>query len=327
MDTAAVRAGHSSTAGLPALDRDPAQADNSAAGERHHRTATAEMQVQTDADPTEEPTWSRFDLGRALRLLHMPSEGVVRRTVRMLHIRFWHCSAQRLRELMKLGGAPQRALDMVQAVTDSCRACRNWTRPGPRSITRTRLAQHFNEMVQWDILFLYDDAVSHCLDEAIRLTRVAVLPSKTAESIISTITRQWLRHYGPMKYLTADGESGLSSSVAAAWADRHSIELRIKPVGAHAQIVERHHELYRQLVHKVRDQLQREGIELDKEDLYAECEYVKNCTESIGYGTGSDRQLPSMPQLDETWATIDYTNKVGPTLQRDGSMGHSLLVR
>ena len=96
-----------------------------------------------------------------------------------------------------------------------------------------------------------EDALSHCLDEAIRLTRVAILPKhengeykRDADTIISAITQTWIRHYGPMKYLTAFGESALAGLEAAKWASRHSIELRTKPVGAHAQMVERHHELY-----------------------------------------------------------------------------------
>ena len=112
-------------------------------------------------------------------------------------------------------------------------------------MTTSRLASYFNESVQWDAIFIYDDCLSHCLDEAIRLTRVKVLPDREAQTIISSITRSWIQHYGPMRYLISGGEGAMTSQIAAVWADRHCIQLRTKPSGAHAQTVERHHELFR----------------------------------------------------------------------------------
>ena len=200
----------------------------------------------------------------------------------MLHIRLWHAGAKRMRELMRLGGAPQAALDMVQSVVDSCRTCRQWTRPGPKSMTTSRLSTFFNETIQWDALFIWDDILSHCLDEAIRLSRVQRIPDRSTDSIVSAITQSWLRHYGPPRYLIADGESGLDSHGSAVWADRHCIQLRTRPRGAHAQTVERHHELFRQLAHRLDEQLKAEGIAISRDDLYSEVEFVKNSLVSVG---------------------------------------------
>ena len=93
-------------------------------------------------------------------------------------------------------------------------------------MSTARFATHFNETVQWDAIFIYDDMLSHCLDEAIRLTRVRILPNKEAPTIISAITRSWLQHYDPMRNLISDGESAMTSQAAAVWADRHCIQLR-----------------------------------------------------------------------------------------------------
>ena len=120
--------------------------------------------------------WVEFDLGRALRLLHSPDQFIVRRTLRRLHICFWHAPARRLKELLKRAGAPTPAIALVGEIVETCRACRLWTRPGPRSITSsTRLASMFNEVVQWDILFHRDVLISHLLDEAIRYGVASVL--------------------------------------------------------------------------------------------------------------------------------------------------------
>jgi hypothetical protein len=189
---------------------------------------------------------------------------------------------------------------MVQAVVDTCRACRTWTRPGPRAVSRYRLATAFNELVQWDICFVYEDALSHLIDECTRYSKLAILPPpepKSAETIIQTITRSWLRHFGPMRYLAADGESGLSSAAAAQWAHRHNIELKVKAPRAHAWMVERHHELFRQIVHRTKSQLESEGIVLLPEDLYAECNFVKNAMISIGGVTPMQAVLGQNPPL------------------------------
>ena len=270
-------------------------------GQRRPRLVVADSGAQTEpAAAGSAELWNRFDLGRSARLLHHPDVGVVRRTMRSLHLRLWHAPAKRMQELLKAAGAPSNALAMVQAVVDTCRACRTWTRPGPRAVSRYRLATAFNELVQWDICFVYEDALSHLIDECTRYSKLAILPPpepKSAETIIQTITRSWLRHFGPMRYLAADGESGLSSAAAAQWAHRHNIELKVKAPRAHAWMVERHHELFRQIVHRTKSQLESEGIVLLPEDLYAECNFVKNAMISIGGVTPMQAVLGQNPPL------------------------------
>ena len=142
-----------------------------------------------------------------------------------------------MKELLLLhAGAPKEALRLIPAIVDTCRSCRLWARPGPRSITASisRMAQSFNELVQWDILFHRDLAISHMVDEATRWCTASVLPSKSAASIITAITRDWLRPHGAMKVLIADQERGLLSDEASQWHDRWQIEKRSKGPGTHA---------------------------------------------------------------------------------------------
>eukprot|EP00973_Karenia_brevis_P086590 12006785-Karenia_brevis.AAC.1 len=70
-------------------------------------------------------------------MLNSPDDEVVRRTLRRLHVRFWHAPTQRLSELLRHAGAPSAAMDKVKGIVDTCRVCRMWTRPGPRSMTTT----------------------------------------------------------------------------------------------------------------------------------------------------------------------------------------------
>ena len=89
--------------------------------------------------------WTAFDLGHALKLLHSRDPAVIRRTLRRLHVRFWHAPSIRLSELLRHAGAPDEAIKAIGSIVDSCRVCRMWTRPGPRSMTVMRLANGLNE--------------------------------------------------------------------------------------------------------------------------------------------------------------------------------------
>ena len=86
---------------------------------------------------------------------------------------------------------------MVKDICDTCRVCRLWTRPGPKSMTVSRLSTAFNEMVQWDILFIGEVMVAHLIDEATRWSVLHILDQKTAIAIITGITDGWIRPHGP----------------------------------------------------------------------------------------------------------------------------------
>ena len=82
-------------------------------------------------------------------------------------------------EILRLAGAPRSALSKVKDIVDTCRICRAWQGPSPKSMTTTRLARDFNDIVQWDILFVRRYVISHLLDEAIRWTAAVPMPDKT----------------------------------------------------------------------------------------------------------------------------------------------------
>ena len=68
--------------------------------------------------------WTAFDLGHALKLLHSRDPAVIRRTLRRLHVRFWHAPSIRLSELLRHAGAPDEAIKAIGPIVDSCRVCR-----------------------------------------------------------------------------------------------------------------------------------------------------------------------------------------------------------
>ena len=148
-------------------------------------------------------------------------------------------------------------------------------------MTVMRLATGLNDMVQWDILFIDDFMVSHLVDEATRWSAGSIIAEKTATAIIKAITSDWFRPLGPMKLLATDQEPALMSEECSQWLDRWSVQLKTKEPGSHAQIVARHHELFRQIYHRTKAQLKEEKIVLDKEVFVAECFLVKNLMISV----------------------------------------------
>ena len=82
-----------------------AAAPTAPATARRGRAVDAGVQASTD-----DAEWVAFNLGRAVQLLHHHDIGIVRRTLRRLHIKFWHCPAKRLEELLRHAGAPASAL-------------------------------------------------------------------------------------------------------------------------------------------------------------------------------------------------------------------------
>ena len=118
--------------------------------------------------PADAADWTALGLGRSIRLLHSVNPTVVRNTLRRLHIRFWHAPTARLVALLRHAGAPQTTLKLVKEIVDTCKICRMWTRPGPKSMTSTRLVTSSNNVVQWGILFHRRPMISHIMDECIR---------------------------------------------------------------------------------------------------------------------------------------------------------------
>ena len=252
--------------------------------------------------------WTSYDLRRALKLLHSTNDTVVRRTLRRLHIRFWHAPSAKLIEILRVAGAPQQALRLVKEIVDTCRICRMWAKPTPKSLTTVRLAQDFNQVVQWDILFHKKVMISHLLDEAIRWSAGSILQGKTAEDLIASIMTNWIRYFGPMKVLVADGEKGLASEEVAQLLDRVLVQLKTKAPGEHAQMVERHHELLRRIILRVESQLRAEGLIVPMEVILAESILAKNVLTTVAgqtpYRALYGREPPGLTEFEPQSETV-----------------------
>ena len=92
----------------------------------------------------------------------------------------------------------------------------------------------------------------------------------------------WIRHYGPLQKVIADGEGGVMS--LDSWFQSQKIELRPRAPGQHAQLAERRHEVLRQQLHRLEDQAAEEGVSSGFEEILTESNMAKHSLTSIaGY--------------------------------------------
>ena len=92
-------------------------------------------------------------------------------------------------DLIKAAGCPRDVLGMIPNVVDTCRICRDWERPGLKSVATSTLSTRLNERVQFDLLFIEELVVNHLIDESTRFSMCIVIPSREDIDIIRSITQ------------------------------------------------------------------------------------------------------------------------------------------
>ena len=257
---------------IPVVDVAPVAADVAAAD-----GVVDAVGVQADVAPDPEAGWTRFDLGHALQMLRSVREAVVRRTLRKLHIRWYHCSSAKMKALLAAAGVDSKILALVPEIVDTCAVCRAWARPGPSAAVSTRLPVAFNEEVQVDLLFIERKTIIHMIDVCTRFTVAHVIPTKETDDLLTAIQKFWVGLYGPPSKIVADQEGGLNSPDAAAWLSAREIVLEPKAKYAHANVVERHHEILRRQVHLLKDQTLSDGVRISFDSILAESVFAKKC--------------------------------------------------
>lgn len=155
--------------------------------------------VEAVAPLPDVPSWSKFDLGTTLQLLRSVRPGVVRRTLRRLHIRWYHAPAKRMATLLSSAGVPASVLQIVPDVVSTCDICRAWSKPSARSVVSTRMPEKFNQELEIDLLFIGPHVVLHLIDRAIRWSVGVKIPSKETQSILAAVKRSWVTQYGRVR--------------------------------------------------------------------------------------------------------------------------------
>ena len=69
---------------------------------------------------------------------------------------------------MKAAGVPESILKMIPEVVHSCRECRAWLTPKPRTLPSLRVSFKFNEHVEMDLMFYNKEVIFHMIDRRAR---------------------------------------------------------------------------------------------------------------------------------------------------------------
>jgi hypothetical protein len=227
--------------------------------------------------------------------------------------------------ILQSSGA-QVAHSLISEIVDTCRACRLWQRTPPNAAATIRHLVKFNQLVQHDLTFFERSPIMHLLDAFTRLSQGDWLKSKETHELLCTFDRIWVRPYGPPEIIESDQESGLINDEAKVYFSRIGSELKLKGVGAHVRMLEKHHDYLRQLYLRVKAQCAEEGINITSDLLLGICIVAKNSLFTVGNSTPMQavfgRQPAILPNLEQGDALLDDSG-VGP----EGISRNSIRVR
>ena len=251
--------------------------------EPRHRRAWRDQ-----GDNPEKPNdWTNFDIGRVVRLFRTNREGAIRLALRKLHVRWWHASEHVMRRFLERVGVSEKVLQFIPSTVQTCKVCREWTKPGPDSVCSVEIPDRFNEQVECDLLFVHKHIIFHMLCRCTRWHASRIVPDKTEETLMKAIEELWVSVHGPMKELITDSEGGIVlSDKTTQYLARKGIKLCPRGKDQHARYVERRGALLRDTIHRIEGQLQEEGLAgIPFESILAEATFCGNAMLTVGGST------------------------------------------
>ena len=161
-----------------------------------------------------------FDLRDLPAKLSSASKEDRTRLLTGLHERFWHASPHDMLKLLQAMIMPRDIILEGIEVARRCPDCRKFLPKMHRPQLKSHLTTHFNNIVQHDLFFLFDQAFMLLIDEAIRWKSGCLLKSKQGPELIKALLNLWIRLWGPMSNLLTDQEGGLVSTEATTFFSR-----------------------------------------------------------------------------------------------------------
>ena len=159
--------------------------------------------------------WTNFDVTASMRGLRDGDMATKRRTLRKLHLRWWHANRSQMEKILGAAGVPVDVLGMIPSIIETCRECRAWASNRPDSTPSVELSVVQDEQVEADILFYKRLLVWHMVDRADRFHNGEEIENKTPPVLMRAIHSVWIKIFGPPKYLIIDGEGGVIAADTA----------------------------------------------------------------------------------------------------------------
>ena len=108
---------------------------------------------------------------------------------------------------------------MISSVVNACQVCRTWKRPSNANKLNISLSEHFNDDVQFDLMFytsVLEPArgqltIIHLCDAAVRYSRAGFTATKDEMNLTKAISDLWIAFFGPMQTVVLDEEGGMKA--------------------------------------------------------------------------------------------------------------------
>ena len=138
-----------------------------------------------------------------------------------------------MKKILRSAGMPEEIVEQVSQVVHTCRICRRWERHSPKSQVSMRLADRFNEAVQFDLIEYTEDGaeyyIIHLLDEATRFSTADIVSGKDVGELLDAFYFLWIRTFGPMGLLVTDQEGAIKSHEFGSFLAKNNISVKFKP--------------------------------------------------------------------------------------------------
>ena len=249
-----------------------------------------------------------YNLRRVLaRLPRLHAEGNITRVRQLLlglHERLWHSPASDFCNLLRRAGLPAEILNEAMEAVKLCPICRKYVRLPNRPQMRARGAIVFNNTVQLDLFFWESNTYMLIIDEATRFKACNVVDGQEAEPLLNCLMQIWIYMFGPPERVVMDQQVGLMSHEAGAEFERLNMERCPRGTtsghGANQHtgtgIVERHVQLMKLTMYKLRAELQRQGMDPEPRELSQESAMAHNITLSYGGVTPTMAVFGALPR-------------------------------
>ena len=290
------------------------------------------LEEEEDLVPAEKqvikPTYDFRRVYKKLPLLAVKDEAAAKRLLLGLHERMWHSPIMDFRNILIRCGMPPEVIRLAADAISSCTVCRKFVRATRRPKVRTGLAGNFNEVIQVDIFYFKGDMFLLIVDEATRYKSGGMLESRELSSILSSMINNWLKFFGPPRQIVADQESSLMTQEAGAEMDRLGISRRPKGTTSGKEgkkhtgtgLVEKHIDLTKNCMNKIREEAQRYSISVEKEELLSESLMAQNSTLNYGGYTPAMCVFGILPRgfmnVDEISLDVEGSDPTTSTFER-----------
>ena len=221
-----------------------------------------------------------------------------------LHERLWHTPIGDFVNLLRRAGMPTEVTDLAKDAVLSCPVCRKYIRLPNRPQMRSRGAHVFNEALQIDLFHWENQWFMLMIDEATRFKACSAIPGQESEQLLECLLKSWIYMFGPPSKVIMDQQMSLMGHETAAEFERLGMTRcpRGTTAGQGADqhtgtgIAERHVQLLKLTMMKLRAELQRQGLQHELQDLCQESAMAHNITLNYGGATPTMSVFGMLPR-------------------------------